>query len=592
MENNIEEVLSSDLLRARITGLEYGANNVHLSEDAIRRILIEETGIEPPQKITVYHSKAFKKEFLKGDLDSGFDGTVIHFFDSEKGINQVYTITRGSEHSEKDSKDGAPLDWIYNALGIYTGQSTNQYRHAARFNDLAIKEINKNSGDQKLKTIGIGHSLGGNLIQMLSLMDNSRFEKVYAINDAPPSAYQLAKVDIYFRNALSRQFNFKSNNFSEIYNIPAAELKAFAEDYYRESSQNIHHLTNEEDMLFAASDLRGFLDLGSRTILDSDPNFVSIRDRIGNLSDEDLHEIQKFLVKHAPAYRAGGYNGFIKSITGVDLVLLQELKDTWSNTSITDNPVDAAESVWETVMKFDEIAVNLKDFAMQLPSLIKNLPVLLSIFTDLTSGEIDLISEELKGIEKDVKEIQNLIASLAGLTAMDELLTLNPLKLVENLLTIKDHFEAIGAKVNQLFGRFDTIKAIIEEAKLEFGEAVEGHSLQQVSNALAKKGRRYENGSLLIYKTGVNGRKIEVNLSSAVRIYQFGMDSYNDQESALRRYQSEFEAAFFEDYERRKRNLLNMIDDMESNPRFYHKLLAIGSEYEVKSIHVHEQIPS
>jgi archaellum component FlaC len=590
MENNSEEVLRSDLLRVRITGLEYGPNDELLSEEVIRRIFIEETGIEPPQKITVYHSKDFRKEYLKGDLDSGFDGTVIHFFDSEKGINQVYTITRGSEHSEKDSKDGAPLDWIYNALGIYTGQSTNQYRHASRFNDLVTNEIKKTSGDQKLKNIGIGHSLGGNLIQMLFLMDNTRFEKVYAINDAPPSAYQLAKLDIYFRNALSREFDFKSNNFSEIYNISPAELKAFAENYYRESSQNIHHLTNEEDMLFAASDLRGFLNLGSRTILDSDADFVSIRDRIGNLSDEDLYEMQKFLVKYAPAYKAGGYNGLIKAMTGVDLVLLQELKDTWTNISITDNPVGAAEAVWETVKKFDEIAVNLKDFALQLPQLIKNLPVLLSIFTDLTSGEIDLIVDELKGMEQDVKEIQSLIASLADLTAMDGLLTLNPIEFVQKLFAIKDLFEEIDAKINQLFGRFDAIKAIIEEAKMEFGEAVEGHSLQQVSNALAKQGRRYEGGSLFIFKIGGNGQKIEVNLSSAVRIYQSGMDSYDDQEAALRRYQRAFEAVFFEDYERRKGDLLSKIHDMESNPRSYRKLLDLGSEYEVKSIHVHEQI--
>ncbi|UOK58021.1 hypothetical protein MGI18_00445 [Bacillus sp. OVS6] len=368
------------------------------------------------------------------------------------------------------------------------------------------------------------------------------------------------------------------------------ELKAFAENYYKEKGKNIHHLTNEEDMLFAASDLRGFLNLGSRTILDSDPDFVSIRDRIGNLSDEDLHEMQKFLVKYAPAYRVGGYNGLIKAMTGIDLVLLQDLKSTWSDFSITDNPVDTLDSVWETVKNFDEIAVNLKDFALQLPQLIKNLPVLLSIFTDLTSGEIDLIVDELKGMEKDVKEIQSLIASLADLTAMDGLLTLNPIEFVQKMFTIKDLFEAIDAKIDQLFGRFDTIKAIIKEAKVEFGEAAEGHSLQQVSNALAKKGRRYEGGSLFIFKVGGNGQKIEVNLSSAVRIYQSGMDSYDDQEAALRRYQRAFEAVFFEDYERRKGDLLSKIHDMESNPRSYRKLLAIGSEYEVKSIHVHEQI--
>ncbi|UAL52248.1 DUF6792 domain-containing protein [Metabacillus dongyingensis] len=600
---NSKEVLGTDIIRARIAEREYGGKKqVPITEEDIRKIYIEETGNKPPAKIKVYHSDDYKGS---KSADSGFDGTIIHFFDSEKGINQSYTITRGSEHKEGNSYEDKPLDWIYNAMGIFSGVNESQFDSALQFEILVSDEIDKNleyeykllnakgvdlpNKEIPLKKIGVGHSLGGNLIQMLSII-NGVFENVYAINDAPPSAYQLATIDSEFRGSLYTKYNIKESDFNKIYTIPPVELKAFAENYYKEKGKNIHHLTNEEDMLFAASDLRGFLNLGSRTILDSDPDFVSIRDRIGNLSDEDLHEMQKFLVKYAPAYRVGGYNGLIKAMTGIDLVLLQDLKSTWSDFSITDNPVDTLDSVWETVKNFDEIAVNLKDFALQLPQLIKNLPVLLSIFTDLTSGEIDLIVDELKGMEKDVKEIQSLIASLADLTAMDGLLTLNPIEFVQKMFTIKDLFEAIDAKIDQLFGRFDTIKAIIKEAKVEFGEAAEGHSLQQVSNALAKKGRRYEGGSLFIFKVGGNGQKIEVNLSSAVRIYQSGMDSYDDQEAALRRYQRAFEAVFFEDYERRKGDLLSKIHDMESNPRSYRKLLAIGSEYEVKSIHVHEQI--
>ncbi|MDQ0856926.1 hypothetical protein QFZ72_000405 [Bacillus sp. V2I10] len=284
-------------------------------------------------------------------------------------------------HGDAESEE-TPLDWIYNAMGIFSGVNESQYDAAVHFDEAVTKEINKvveselnslqkrgrniSKDELELNKNGIGHSLGGNLIQMLSLT-YVNFNRVYAINDAPPSSYQLANIDAEFRFELFREFNLDISNFDKIYTIPPppppSELKAFTENHYKEKGQNIHHLTNEEDMLFAASDLRGFLNLGSRTILDSDADFVSIRDRIGNLSDEDLYEMQKFLVKYAPAYKAGGYNGLIKAMTGVDLVLLQELKDTWTNISITDNPVGAAEAVWETVKKFDEIAVNLKDFA-------------------------------------------------------------------------------------------------------------------------------------------------------------------------------------------------------------------------------------
>ena len=52
----------------------------------------------------------------------------------------------------------------------------------------------ENTQEVKLDKYGIGHSLGGNHIQMLELMNQS-FKSVYAINDAAPTAYQLAFID-------------------------------------------------------------------------------------------------------------------------------------------------------------------------------------------------------------------------------------------------------------------------------------------------------------------------------------------------------------------------------------------------------------
>lgn len=589
MGSNTVEIINSDIVRARIAELEYGGGGTLITEEDIRRILIEETGIEPPQNIKVYHSKDYKKQYLNGEFDSGFDGTIIHFYDAKKGINQAYTITRGSEHNEKDLKDNAPLDWIYNALGIYTGETTNQYRHASLFNKIVTSEI-KSKTSVELKNIGIGHSLGGNLIQMLHLLNNNLFDNVYAINDAPPSAYQLAKLDRDFYYELANFFEINRRDFYQIYTIPPNDLKAFAESYYKEQGKNIHHLTNEEDMLFAASELRGFLDLGSRTMLDSNPEFESIRERIANLSDEDLYEMQKFLVKYAPAYKAGGYDGLIKAMTGIDLVLLQDLKSEWEGFSITDNPVDTLDSAWETMKKFDEMAVSLRDFIEQLPVLAENIPVILSIFTDLTSEEISVIEGELAGMESDVIEIRSMITDLMSMSMMEDLLTLNPFTFYENIKDMTERFEAIHSKINGLMDRFDKIFAAIDRAKLDFGAAVEGHSLQQVSNALAKKGRRYEGGNLILYKTGADGKKIEVNLSSSVRIYQRGMDSYEAREESLKRYQAAYDAVFLDDFETRKRHLLSQIQDMETNPRAFRSVFNL-EDAEISSIQVHEHIP-
>ncbi|WP_203289219.1 DUF6792 domain-containing protein [Metabacillus sp. cB07] len=597
-----ETVFNKDIIRARLAEREYGGERkIPLTEQDVRQIYIEETGKQPPENITIYHSNQYLDT---KSIDNGFDGTIIHVFDIEKGINQSYTITRGSENNEGNDNGDRPLDWIYNTLGIFSGIDQSQFRSAEQFDrkvDIEIKKRvelkykrleNRGKVDSiekvELRKLGIGHSLGGNLIQMLAII-RGNFEKVHAINDAPPSAYQLASIDYNFRRALKKKFNL-NNKFDQIYTIPPKDLKAFAESYYKEQGKNIHHLTNEEDMLFAASELRGFLNLGSRTTLDSDPDFESIRERIANLSDEDLYEMQKFLVKYAPAYKAGGYDGLVKAMTGIDLVLLQDLKSEWEGFSITDNPVDTLDSAWETMKKFDEIAVSLRDFIEQLPVLAENIPVILSIFTDLTSEEISVIEGELAGMESDVIEIRSMITDLMSMSTMEDLLTLNPFTFFENIKDIKEQFEAIDSKINGLMDRFDKIFAAIDRAKLDFGAAVEGHSLQQVSNALAKKGRRYEGGNLILYKTGADGKKIEVNLSSSVRIYQRGMDSYEAREESLKRYQAAYDAVFLDDFETRKRHLLSQIQDMETNPRAFRSVFNL-EDSEISSIQVHEHIP-
>ncbi|WP_332832199.1 DUF6792 domain-containing protein [Saccharococcus caldoxylosilyticus] len=135
------------------------------------------TGSEPPARIRVYHSDDFKN---LNDIDSGFDGPVIHLYDEEKGINQMYTIARGSEMQENDT--WKPLDWAYNAFGIFVGQRRSQYRDTLEFDrkvtQKITEELKRNGQTIELKKIGLGHSLGGNHVQMIQLTEH-RFDQVY-----------------------------------------------------------------------------------------------------------------------------------------------------------------------------------------------------------------------------------------------------------------------------------------------------------------------------------------------------------------------------------------------------------------------------
>ena len=109
---------------------------------------------------------------------------------------------------------------MYNVLGIFTGQVQNQYSKAEDFDEIVTKKITEKVSNDienrqkhgektqvvKLDKYGIGHSLGGNHIQMLELMTQS-FKSVYAINDAAPTVYQLAFIDYKFKYNLSKKFN-------------------------------------------------------------------------------------------------------------------------------------------------------------------------------------------------------------------------------------------------------------------------------------------------------------------------------------------------------------------------------------------------
>ncbi|WP_216775889.1 DUF6792 domain-containing protein [Metabacillus halosaccharovorans] len=81
----------------------------------------------------IYRSDDVLKDHRKKNIDSGFDGTIIHFQSEEQNINQSITITRGSELGEKDT--WKPIDWTYNLMGILVGGTDNQFQDAKRFND-------------------------------------------------------------------------------------------------------------------------------------------------------------------------------------------------------------------------------------------------------------------------------------------------------------------------------------------------------------------------------------------------------------------------------------------------------------------------
>ncbi|MTH55070.1 hypothetical protein GKZ89_16825 [Bacillus mangrovi] len=603
---NSNEVLSTEMLRARIAKLEYDIpkdpSELELKEfqEKIRQIYIEETGSPPPINITIYHSGS--KEYSE-DKDTGFDGTVIHFFDPEKGINQSYTITRGSEMGE-DSGTGEPLDWLYNTFGIYTGRNREQYEAASSFqnkvnNEIERKiakeiEIKKTNGqsykDLELSRFGIGHSLGGNLIQMLQLQEG-HFKEVYAFNDAPPSAYQLAYIDQEFWFELSDYFSIPENNFDEIYTIPSADLEKFATDYYKERGKNIHHTTSADEILYAISNFRGFLFFGDRNIIETNPEFDGLKGVLDNVSDEDLAVIQKKLAEIAPYYEKGGIDGIVFGVTGYDKKFWDDSIETLKDLDLTTlNPVERAENAITVAKTISSMKDHVGLMINRVTSLKDELPALLSIVGTVSAEEREEIESVIDGMVDNLETMKGAIENIGDVATLEKLRDGDLsgfLKQVEMLMNTSD---IIKTEFSEFKAGFGSIKTILEELMDKFGMATEAHLLDAVISALSIDGFSYKGDDMYKAKM-VNGKPVIINLSSALRLFKEGLTIYEEKESILKQVKEAYQREYAEDYSHRKGTLMKEIARTELDFSWAQSRLGYSpTAYKVTKIDVQESI--
>src|SRR5690625_2299086 len=233
MEN--QEVLMDERLRNRVINAEYGG----ITEEKVRAIYIEETGKELPATIAVYNSE----DYIDNQGSYGFNGTIIHFFDEQEGINQTYTIPRGSEKGDQET--GRPDDWLYNMMGIFLGKDASQYNAAKEFDQKVrkaiLKELKEKSSKTKLKRIGLGHSLGGNLITLQQLV-NKDFDTVYTVNAAAPTTYQLTHIEKPFLVAVVNEFELNPYYRDEVFDVDFTVMEQFVDDYFDVSDAHIEIL--------------------------------------------------------------------------------------------------------------------------------------------------------------------------------------------------------------------------------------------------------------------------------------------------------------------------------------------------------------
>ncbi|WP_078435421.1 DUF6792 domain-containing protein [Metabacillus halosaccharovorans] len=652
-----EELLNSDILRARIMDLEYENLTEREIESEIKRIYYEETGNKLTANVTIYRSDDILDERRENEVDSGFDGTILHFQSEEQRINQAITITRGSELGEKDT--WKPIDWTYNLMGIFVGGTDNQYQDAKIFYDEVHSVVQNRKGElPSLEKYGYGHSLGGNNITILQLMsrneENLRFKNVYAINDATPTAYQLAAIDLDFRESVNNKF--KIMNDEDIYKIPSNELKAFAEEYYKNKidETTINHLTAEEDMLYGVSGVRGFLEIGDRNgFLDTDPRYAGIRELIDKIPDKDLRTIQMFLSNYSTTYDTEGIDGFLRGLTGFNPAVVDSIltsSDEFSETvEKIQKSVDGLEKPFTDVtnadsflsfakesltLPFDLFGANLNlqkevvtgffqtvgnltgliveavpmiiDMAEKMPKLISNVKVLyqnldpiLQAFVDvgfISQVEKDQIISYVKEIETSLEVIQTTIDESLDPSLLLALNSKDPMNQMKEIAKIVDALQTIKAEVNDIKEALEGLKNVDTSFMEQFSGSAHAHKLDAVVNGLVHdKNISYVNNDMYMSPSGKG--EIKVNISSSVRIYQKGLAISQEKESNVNRLKTLFNSEYMDDYDERMQSIMTKVHMMESNPKQYSYLLTqtmpypLGGYYELKKINVNEQLP-
>lgn len=556
MEN--KNIFENENVKLRLIDLEYDYKERFASdteseikraktdfEVEVRRIYKEETHRDLPKSVEIYTSNELIKKNSKIDIsirESGYDGTAIYIKDDKQHVNQLHIISEGSADNE---------DWSYNFFGLFLGIDDSQYQATKEFVRNAKRET-ENSND--LKTFAMGHSLANNNQLMVQLIDGE-FDEVYGVNGAQISVDHLLATDLNLRDRLMHKFHIR--RLKDINDIPPEKLKKEIQKYYKDKgvTTNITQRISKDDPLYGVSGKADFITFGDVKMADTNTSVKGIRNIMDGVPDEDVRSIQKFLQKYKDDYEKDGLNGFIKAASGIDIDLIERVKNT-------DGALKKVSVLYE---HFDDVKQMYGRIKEELPSFLGFLHTLLRNSGPVVDqlAENGYIDETQKKVIK--KELTNINASMRGIELRYENF-IDHLKHGQFMQALKD----VGEIVDYVKSILSSLKTLDTETKDALKLIVDGHSIVQMLNALSKeKGFSYKGSDIYFTGKSGSGETIQVNLSSAVRIYQHGMKIVEGMEDAISKYQKVYSQEIDEDFIDKKQAITTAIHHMEENPSHY-----------------------
>lgn len=552
---NDEQVLTSKTLRMRLTDLEYqyNSNRSSMTEQEfiqkIHIIYLEETGKQLDADIYVFTSEQSVE--LEDDR-SGYDGTALYFNSEE--IDEVYIISQGTQDL---------IDWKYNLIGLFAGDSIDQANATHSFTVDALKEFGievdeENMGDVNVPVVGLSHSLSHNNNTTAYLIRDT-FSSVYSVNGAQLNYYQLYNEDDNFSRKLEKEFPELLIDSSRIIDIPPEELKRVAEEFYADKAGNIYQDISLQDPLYAVSGKRGFFELGHVEYHETSDAQSGLRKMVDKIPDDVVAALQKIVVDFTVSSQTGSMKEVLQDLTGVDMDVIEKF--------------DGVLGSIKTYLG-DEFTEMIPDVNAKLPGLIENIQLITgnseTIFAELyranyiTQAQKEELIAVFNDIENELLIIQKAFADLEAYRHDGE----------GNIFS-KDFtsgYNLYQSVMNRLPALLEILKK--EEYKKILEMIIDSHGIAEMINTLGGKNKNYLNGDLLMAPTsGGGGSDIWVNISAALRMYTEGKVVMEKRTNEINRLENTIEETIVDHFENEKQRLLKKIDDIEQNPSHYRSMV-------------------
>lgn len=169
--------------------------------------------------------------------------------------------------------------------------------------------------EKNIPIYALTHSKGHNIVAGIQLKE-AYFTEVNTFNGAQSNVIQHIHYDREFRSAIGREFNLQDLDYESTHSIPAAELEAFAQEYYKDKGADIHQTRSKSDFLYALDSFPGMFVVGNVATYRTDHENKGFVEAVEAIPQEELQALLHFLAPYGNVYGEEGVAGVMEEAFG------------------------------------------------------------------------------------------------------------------------------------------------------------------------------------------------------------------------------------------------------------------------------------